>query len=110
MPDAPSLQLRIVIVVEIIDPDNFFTRINQRIRHCCADESGTTSNQSLHELSRTSQVTVQSLLAVCELKFGLVEGNGCVGNGERAVIDIWQNILGEKVALFEVWVARQNKG
>ena len=53
---------------------------------------------------------IQSLLAVCELKFGLVEGDGCVGNGEWAVIDIWQNIFGEEVALFEVWVARQNKG
>ena len=53
---------------------------------------------------------LQSLLAVCELKFGLVEGDGGVGKGERAVIDFWQNIFSEKVALFEVWVARQNEG
>ena len=55
-------------------------------------------------------MTHQSLLAVCELKFGLVEGDGGVGKGERAVINFWQNILGEKVALFQVRVTRQNEG
>ena len=74
-----------------------------------SDISGA-KNSKFQTSFRWSNTMIQSLLAVCELKFGLVEGDGCVGNGERAVIDIWQNILGEKVALFEVWVARQNKG